>query len=93
MKHLPYSRACLDRIDMVVTMQHDFVPHIGSSKTGTSAIQTFIRRNVDIFEACGFIVPDANLGFSGQITGVQVSAFQTTLTPPTSTASPAHLMG
>lgn len=62
-------------------MQHDFVLHIGANKTGSSAVQAFIRSNLSVFQDAGYLVPDSNLDTSGRITGEQVFAFQKYIVP------------
>ena len=46
--------------------------HIGAGKTGTSAIQMFLRRNAVALAEAGYVVPDQNLGLEGKITGEHV---------------------
>jgi hypothetical protein len=53
-------------------MTHELVLHIGANKTGSSAIQSFIRANLELLEGNGYAVPDAELGWSQRITGFHV---------------------
>ena len=62
-------------------MQYDFVLHIGANKTGSSAVQAFIRSNLAVFSEAGYLVPDSNLGTSDRITGEHVFAFQKFVVP------------
>lgn len=62
-------------------MQYDFVLHIGANKTGSSAVQAFIRSNLAVFHDAGYMVPDSNLGTSDRITGEHVFAFQKYVVP------------
>lgn len=57
-------------------MDEQLTLHIGANKTGSSAIQRFIRANAALLRAHGFAVPDADLGWSGQVTGFHVFALQ-----------------
>lgn len=57
-------------------MQYDFFLHIGANKTGSSAIQSFIGANLELFQKAGFVVPDSSLGWSSRVTGEHVFAFQ-----------------
>ena len=57
-------------------MRPKIILHIGAAKTGSSAIQAFLRRNAQAFAECGFIVPDRYLGLSANITGEHVWAIQ-----------------
>ena len=50
--------------------------HIGAGKTGSSAIQTFLRKNATVLAERGIVVPDKNLGFGGTLTGEHVWALQ-----------------
>lgn len=50
--------------------------HIGASKTGSSAIQDFLRLNCKALRDLGFLVPDRELGLTGHVTGEHVMAFQ-----------------
>lgn len=62
-------------------MKHDFVLHIGANKTGSSAVQAFIRSNLAVFNDAGYLVPDSNLGTTDKITGEHVFAFQKYVVP------------
>ena len=57
-------------------MKPDFILHIGANKTGSSAIQTFIRDNLELFQNAGFAIPNSNLELKGTSSGQQVFAFQ-----------------
>ena len=57
-------------------MTTQIVLHIGAAKTGSSAVQSFLRRNAQNFAQHGFIVPDRFLGLGPDITGEHVWAFQ-----------------
>ena len=50
--------------------------HIGANKTGSSAIQSFLRLNHRALGAAGVLVPDRELGTSAKVTGEHVFAFQ-----------------
>lgn len=50
--------------------------HIGANKTGSSAIQRFIRRNLDGFKKYGLTVPDTRLNDTGVITGEHSFGFE-----------------
>lgn len=58
-------------------MKADFVFHIGANKTGSSAIQHFIRNNLQLLEDHDFLVPDRELTWTERITGEHVFALQT----------------
>lgn len=57
-------------------MKYDLILHIGANKTGSSAIQYFIRRNVAAIRAAGYAIPDRELGWSAKITGEHVFSTQ-----------------
>jgi|SRR6056297_1513700 len=57
-------------------MKPQIVIHIGANKTGSSAIQSFIRANIDLLTTAGYLVPDSGLGLSNRITGEHVFALQ-----------------
>lgn len=50
--------------------------HIGANKTGSSAIQHFIRNNANWLGKSGFGVPADNLEWSGKIRGYHVFPLQ-----------------
>lgn len=54
--------------------------HIGASKTGSSAVQQFLRNNYEYFSRNGTLIPDAQLGVEARVTGEQVFAFQRYIT-------------
>jgi hypothetical protein len=58
------------------------VLHIGAAKTGSSAIQAFIRANLDFFNDHGFVVPDRMAGLGQRITGEHVMSLQKLITDP-----------
>jgi hypothetical protein len=54
----------------------DAILHIGAGKTGSSAIQTFLRENARALNQYGFAVPANDFRFLPQIAGHQVFGFQ-----------------
>ena len=46
--------------------------HIGANKTGSSAVQSFIRDNLSLLDEAGYAVPDNELKWSKRVTGFQV---------------------
>lgn len=54
----------------------DLILHIGAGKTGSSAIQTFLRQNHRALAEFGFAVPDVELKFTRRIGGHHVFALQ-----------------
>lgn len=54
----------------------DMIFHVGGNKTGSSAIQKFIQKNIDQFNSSRISIPDRELQWSNKITGEQVFAFQ-----------------
>ena len=50
-------------------MNPRLILHIGANKTGSSAIQTFLRLNWKLLRSIGYFVPDRNLGASEDVTG------------------------
>jgi hypothetical protein len=57
-------------------MDYDAILHIGAGKTGSSAIQTFLRNNRRSLEQYGFAVPSADFRFIPQVTGHHVFTLQ-----------------
>jgi hypothetical protein len=57
-------------------MRPDFLLHIGAGKTGSSAIQRFVRENIHHLRADNFAIPDYNLYWGDEISGEQVLALQ-----------------
>ena len=57
-------------------MAASLILHIGANKTGSSAVQTFLRLNHASLRAADVLVPDKELGTSNKITGEHVFAFQ-----------------
>ena len=53
-------------------MTSQLVLHIGANKTGSSAIQAFIRDNQGLLLDAGYAVPDSDLKWSKKITGFHV---------------------
>jgi hypothetical protein len=54
----------------------DAILHIGAGKTGSSAIQAFLRDNVPALNLLGFAIPGSDFRFVPQISGHQVFGFQ-----------------
>lgn len=54
----------------------DFVLHIGANKTGSSAIQNFMRLNVEKFSDLGYYIPDRKLSKATGVTGEHVFALE-----------------
>ncbi|MCV2891178.1 hypothetical protein [Ruegeria aquimaris] len=63
-------------------MPRKIIFHIGASKTGSSAIQAFIRINQNFLTQHGFVIPDHMLGLGTRITGEHVFAFQNLISEP-----------
>jgi hypothetical protein len=57
-------------------MSSRLILHIGANKTGSSAVQSFLRLNVKSLRSLGYRVPDRELGLSDKVTGEQVFAMQ-----------------
>jgi len=58
-------------------MSARLILHIGANKTGSSAVQSFLRLNVKSLRSLGYRVPDSELGLSDKVTGEHVFATQT----------------
>ncbi len=54
----------------------DAILHIGAGKTGSSAIQAFLRENAPALKQYGFAIPSQEFRFVPQISGHQVFGFQ-----------------
>lgn len=63
-------------------MARKIILHIGASKTGSSAIQSFMRLNHDYFSENGFFIPDSHLRKSPKISGEHVMVLQELMTDP-----------
>lgn len=50
--------------------------HIGANKTGSSAIQRFIRENLNNFQKHGITIPDTRLNDTGVVTGEHSFSFE-----------------
>jgi hypothetical protein len=61
---------------MEVTRPYDAILHIGAGKTGSSAIQAFLRTNAPVLSQYGFAIPSQEFRFVPQISGHQVFGFQ-----------------
>lgn len=57
-------------------MNRKVIFHIGASKTGSSAIQSFVAVNKDYFKKNGFVIPDKSLQLTDDITGEHVFSLQ-----------------
>lgn len=55
------------------------VLHIGAAKTGTSAIQAFIRANLSFLDRNGFVVPSRLIKLRPEVTGEHVLGLQSLL--------------
>ena len=55
-------------------MDSRLILHIGANKTGSSAVQEFLRLNVAALRKLNYIVPDRELGTSDRVTGEHVFA-------------------
>ena len=56
-------------------MKHQIIIHIGAGKTGTSAIQQFLKNNAETLNNKGIIIPTSNFQKQGNITGELVWYF------------------
>ena len=50
--------------------------HIGGAKCGSSAIQAFLRQNVETLGSRGIALPGTGLDFASEVTGEQIWAFE-----------------
>lgn len=57
-------------------MDPSLILHIGANKTGSSAIQRFLQKNVATFRSHGILIPDRELGWTNTVTGDHVFALQ-----------------
>lgn len=57
-------------------MRARIILHIGANKTGSSAIQDFLRRNWRVLRDLGYFIPDGKLHASDKVSGEHVFAFQ-----------------
>lgn len=57
-------------------MSRRLTVHIGVIKTGTTAIQDFLKENCGALQRVGIVVPDQHLALTGAVTGEQVNFFQ-----------------
>lgn len=57
-------------------MSSRLILHIGANKTGSSAVQSFLRLNFKTLRSLGYRVPDRELGLTDKITGEHVFATQ-----------------
>ena len=57
-------------------MDSEIIFHIGAAKTGSSAIQAFMRVNRAALRAAGLLVPDAELGPGERVSGEHVMTLQ-----------------
>src|ERR1022692_4124652 len=57
-------------------MKPRLILHIGANKTGSTAVQTFLRLNWKVLLSLGFLVPDRELGASENISGDHLSVLQ-----------------
>lgn len=62
--------------DTGMAMKRRLILHIGYGKTGSSAIQAFIKNNCNPLLSNGVLVPDDKLDINGPFTGEQIFFFQ-----------------
>ena len=60
-------------------MTHDLVLHIGANKTGSTAIQYFLWRNLKAIRRAGFQIPGEALDWTSLVTGAHVASLQAML--------------
>ncbi len=58
--------------------------HVGAGKTGSTAIQDFLRDNAAKLRSAGVLVPDMELGLDGRVVGAQIAFFNTLAKGPDS---------
>lgn len=74
-------------------MQPDFIFHVGANKTGSSAIQQFVRDNVHNLRAGNFAIPDYQLGWGDEISGEQVLALAALMERPDAKQQIGEVLG